>query len=162
MISFLVAMDKNRLIGKDNDLPWRLPADLAFFKKKTTGNTIIMGRKTYASIGRPLPNRRNVILTRDKNFNAEGCIIVHTVEDAIASIQPNEEGFVIGGAEIFPQFLPYADKMYITFINEEFDGDTYFPEIDMEKWQLVSREKGIKNDKNPYDYEFLCYKKLPI
>lgn len=160
MKSFLVAMDRNRVIGKDNDLPWRLPADLAYFKKKTTGHTILMGRKTYESIGRPLPNRLNVILTKNKHFTAEGCIVVHSVEEALALMNKKEdEYFIIGGSDLFKQFFPYVDRMYITFIDEEFEGDTFFPEIDMSDWKLISKEKGKKDEKNRYDYEFLVYER---
>ncbi len=161
MISFLVAMDENRVIGLNNDMPWHLPADLAYFKKTTTGHTIIMGRKTYESIGRPLPNRKNVILTRDQNYKAENCIVIHSVDEALALMNDNdEEYFVIGGTEIFQQLLPYADRLYITHIYETFAGDTYFPPFDSEEWKIVSREQGIRNEKNPYDYEFLIYEKV--
>lgn len=159
MISFLVAMSQNRVIGKENDLPWRLPADLAYFKQKTLGHTVIMGRKTYESIGRPLPNRKNVILTRDKQFSADGCIVFHSLEDTLNWLDDKNEHFVIGGAEILSQFLPYVKRMYITCIYEDFEGDTYFPELDMSKWTLISKEKGIKDEKNPYDYEFLVYER---
>lgn len=161
MISFLVAMDENRVIGLNNDMPWHLPADLAYFKKMTTGHTIVMGRKTYESIGRALPNRKNVILTRDQKFTAENCIVIHSIDEALAIMDNNdEEYFVIGGTEIFQQFFPYADRLYITQINEKFEGDTYFPPFDSKEWKVVSREQGIKNEKNPYDYEFLIYEKI--
>jgi dihydrofolate reductase len=158
MISIILAMDKNKLIGSKNGLPWRLPADLAYFKKITIGHTIIMGRKTYESIGRPLPGRRNVILTRDYSFVAEGCIICNTLDDAL-KFGHNEEVFVIGGAEIYSQFLPYARKLYITKIDEAFEGDTYFDEIDFRKWRLVSKQAGTKDEKNPYTYYFLVYER---
>lgn len=162
MISYFVAMDQNRVIGKDNDLPWKLPADLAYFKKKTTGHTIIMGRKTYESIGRPLPNRKNVILTRDKQFSAKGCMIIHSIDDALSLMNENEEEeyFIIGGSDLFQAFLPYVERMYITFIHEQFEGDTFFPEVDLSHWKLLSREKGKKDEKNRYDYEFLVYEKV--
>lgn len=162
MISLLVAMDKNQLIGKDNDLPWRLPADLAYFKRVTMGHPIIMGRKTYDSIGRPLPGRENIIVTRDTSYKAEGCKVIHSIEEIVKmNQQTDQELFVIGGAEIFKEILPHSDRLYITEINEGFDGDTYFPTFDKAKWKVISKEQGIKNEKNPYDYTFLVYEKIP-
>ncbi|WP_096202527.1 dihydrofolate reductase [Bacillus sp. FJAT-45350] len=160
MISFIVAMDTNRVIGKDNDLPWKLPADLAYFKKVTMGNPILMGRKTHESIGRPLPGRDNIIITRNENYEAEGCIVVHSTEEIKKLEQErSDEIFVIGGAEIFKETLPIADKLYITLIHEEFDGDTFFPEIDMKQWKLISSEKGIVDEKNIHEHEFLIYER---
>jgi dihydrofolate reductase len=159
-ISYIVAMDIQQAIGLGNDLPWRLPADLAYFKKTTMDHTILMGRKTYESIGKPLPNRTNVILTQNKNYHAEGCLIVHSVEEAVEQFK-NEEIFVIGGAEVFQLFMPSVDRLYITLIEHEFKADTYFPEFDIEDWVLVSSEDGIKDAKNPYDYSFLVYTKRP-
>ncbi|MFA8439526.1 dihydrofolate reductase [Pueribacillus sp. YX66] len=161
MISFLVAMDRNRVIGKDNDLPWKLPADLAYFKKLTTGHTVVMGRKTYESIGRPLPNRQNVILTRDKQYTAENCVVIHSVEEALELMNKKEDKyFIIGGSDLFEQFLPYVDRMYITFIDETFEGDTFFPEVDMSNWKLVLKQKGKKDEKNRYEHSFLVYDRL--
>ncbi|WP_078555661.1 dihydrofolate reductase [Bacillus alkalicellulosilyticus] len=159
MISFIVAMDKNNVIGKDNDLPWRLPADLAYFKKVTTGHAIVMGRKTFDSIGKPLPNRENIVITRNSEFTMEGCTVLHSIEEflSLAKQREQEELFVIGGAAIFKELMDNVDKLYITFIDEEVEGDTYFPEIDQEKWELVSEEKGIKDEKNVYDYYFRVY-----
>jgi len=162
MISLLVAMDKNQLIGKDNDLPWRLPADLAYFKKVTMGHPIIMGRKTYDSIGRPLPGRENIIVTRDTSYKAEGCKVIHSIEEIVKmNQQTDQELFVIGGAEIFKEILPHSDRLYITEINEEFEGDTYFPAFNKTEWTVISEEKGIKDEKNPYDYTFLVYERIP-
>ncbi|RBW69672.1 dihydrofolate reductase [Bacillus taeanensis] len=160
MISFLVAMDQNRVIGKDNALPWRLPADLKFFKEVTMGHTIIMGRKTYESIGRPLPGRENVVLTRDEHYQAEGCTILHSIS-AVAEIekQTDNELIVIGGAEIFKQTFSIADRLYITIIEEEFAGDTFFPEFNEDEWEFISKKKGIKDERNPYDYYFLTYER---
>ncbi|OLO28555.1 dihydrofolate reductase [Alkalihalophilus pseudofirmus] len=160
MISFLVAMDRNRVIGKNNDLPWELPADLAYFKKVTMGHPIVMGRKTYESIGRPLPGRENIIITRNQEYTAEGCTVLHSIEDVQKVIDHHEkEVFIIGGAEIFKEAFPIADKLYITHIDEEFDGDTFFPEFNLSDWHEVSREKGMKDEKNPYDYYFSVYEK---
>ncbi|MFS0863277.1 dihydrofolate reductase [Fredinandcohnia sp. 179-A 10B2 NHS] len=161
MISLLLAMDKNQLIGKDNDLPWRLPADLAYFKRVTMGHPIIMGRKTYDSIGRPLPGRENIIVTRDRNYQVEGCKVVHSIDEIVQlGSETKEELFVIGGSEIFKEILPYADRLYITEIDEVFEGDTYFPAFKKNEWNLISSEKGIKDEKNPYEYTFLVYEKV--
>ncbi|MGG3800969.1 dihydrofolate reductase [Metabacillus fastidiosus] len=158
MISFIVGMDRNRVIGIDNKLPWHLPADLAFFKRTTMGNPIIMGRKTFESIGKALPGRENVILTRDETYEKEGCTIIHSVDDVEKFAEQTEkEVFIIGGTEIFKQTFVIADRLYITFIDEEFTGDTFFPEFHNDEWELVSEEKGIKDEKNPYDYYFRVY-----
>ncbi|XXM74258.1 dihydrofolate reductase [Lysinibacillus sphaericus] len=158
MISFIVAMDSKSAIGKNNELPWHLPADLAFFKKTTMGKPIIMGRKTFESIGRPLPGRENIVITRDEDYVAEGCNVIHDLEKITELDEDqDEEIFVIGGAEIFNEMLPYADRLYVTRIEEEFEGDTFFPPVNKEEWELKSKEKGPKDDKNPYDYYFMTY-----
>jgi len=157
MISFLFAMGKNRVIGKDNGLPWYLPADLAHFKRLTMGHTIVMGRKTYESIGKALPGRNNIVVTTDRNYKAEGCTVVHSINEARECFNREEEVFVIGGTKLFNAFYPYADRMYVTYINEEFEGDTFFPEIEDVRWQCTSIEKGIRDEKNPYDYSFIVY-----
>lgn len=157
MISLLVAIGKDRVMGKDNDLPWHLPEDLKWFKKVSMGHTIIMGRKTYESIGKPLPGRKNVIVTSDKSYEAEGCIITHSIDEALG--QGGDEQIVIGGAKIFEQVLPRAGRIYLTYIDAEFDGDTYFPEMKEKEWEVTSKEKGIKNEKNPYDYYFMVYER---
>ncbi|KRG12452.1 dihydrofolate reductase [Lederbergia galactosidilytica] len=155
MISFLWAEDENRLIGKDNQLPWRLPADLKYFKKTTMGHPIVMGRKTYESIGKPLPGRTNIVLTRNPAYMADGCEIFHSKEEFLLWAQLiEEEIFVIGGAEIYHLFIEEADQLYVTKIFEQFEGNEYFPKINWENWQLISKELGIKDEKNPYNYEF--------
>ncbi|MRX70903.1 dihydrofolate reductase [Bacillus lacus] len=161
MISLLFAMDQNRLIGKNNDLPWRLPADLAYFKKVTMGHKIIMGRKTFDSIGKPLPGRENFILTRDTSYHQDGCSILHSTEELLQLNKEcgAEELFVIGGTEIFKEVLPHSSKMYVTRIEESFEGDKYFPFFEEKEWTVLSKEKGVKNEKNPYDYEFLVYQR---
>ncbi|MFC0559457.1 dihydrofolate reductase [Halalkalibacter alkalisediminis] len=160
MISFVVAMDRNRLIGKENQLPWHLPADLAYFKKVTTGHTIVMGRKTYESIGRPLPKRKNVVLTRSEGFEAEGCEVVHHVEDVLKMAKQEDEFFVIGGTQVFSLFWEHVDRLYVTYIDETFEGDTYFPEIDADSWELVSVEHGFVDEKNRYPHEFRLYERV--
>lgn len=161
MISFILAMDENRVIGKNNQLPWHLPEDLKFFKRVTMGHPIAMGRKTHESIGRALPGRENIIITRQKDFRSEGCIVFHSMEEFISYCQNQEdEIFVIGGAEIFKATFVFADRLYITLIHEEFDGDTFFPEYPEQEWELVSCEKGIRDEKNPYEYEFRIYQRV--
>lgn len=162
MISFIVAMDENRVIGKNNQLPWHLPEDLKYFKRVTMGHPIVMGRKTFDSIGRPLPGRENIIITRNNEFKNESCTVFHSMEQLLQYCQDhsNEEYFVIGGAEVFKQLISFVDRLYITFINEQFEGDTFFPTIDMNEWELISREQGLQDEKNPYRYEFLIYEKL--
>ncbi|WP_249871821.1 dihydrofolate reductase [Oceanobacillus saliphilus] len=159
MISLLVAMDKNHVMGLDNGMPWHLPKDLRFFKEKTTGNTIIMGRKTYNSIGRALPNRRNVVVTRSNGEFPENVEVIDNLQTVKEwnLAKPEEEYFIIGGGNIFSQVIDIADRMYITWIDESFDGDTYFPNFPEEEWILTSKVKGEKNDTNPYDYYFLQY-----
>lgn len=155
MISLIVATGKNRVIGLNNEMPWHLPADLAYFKKTTTGHAVVMGRKTFQSIGRPLPNRLNLILTTDKMFQASGCQVVHSVKEVL-EFGENQELFVIGGAEIYQQFLPYANKVYLTYIHESFQGDTFFPEL-TEEWELQSVEDHAPDEKNHYAYEFRVF-----
>lgn len=158
MISLIWAMDENQVIGKNNQLPWHLPEDLKFFKRTTMGHPIAMGRKTMDSIGKPLPGRENIVITRNHDFTKDGFTILHSVEEFIQySNKLEDEIFVIGGAEIFKVFLPVADRLYITRIHAQFEGDTFFPELKMEEWELLTKEKGIKDEKNPYDYEFEIY-----
>lgn len=158
MISFIWAMDENRVIGKNNQLPWHLPEDLKFFKKVTIGHPVAMGRKTHESIGRLLPGRENIIITRNKEFICDGCTVIYSIDEFISYCQGKEEEvFVIGGAEIFKELIPVVDRLYVTKIYDHFDGDTYFPEFSLEDFKLVLQEKGIRDEKNPYDYEFLIY-----
>jgi dihydrofolate reductase len=157
IISIIVAMAENRVIGNHNQLPWHLPADLKHFKDITTGSPILMGRKTYESIGRPLPNRTNIVMTSDNTFKAPGCIIVTGIEDAMMYAENNNvrELFIIGGATIYQQFLPKTDRIYLTIIHHAFEGDTYFPEIDLLKWTETSAETYTSDANNPYAYTFL-------
>lgn len=157
MISLIVATGENNVIGLNNKMPWHLPADLAYFKRVTTGHAIVMGRKTFESIGRPLPKRTNIILTRDKNFQATDCHIIHSVEAAL-ELSKQDQLFIIGGAEIYKQFLPHADKIYLTHIHQNFEGDTFFPKL-TDEWKLVSTEKHDPDEKNQYEYEFRKYER---
>lgn len=156
MIKIIVAISKNRVIGNDNKLIWSLPSDLKRFKQITTGNTVVMGRKTYESIGKPLPNRRNIIITRNSDYKIEGCEVANSLGEALMLC--NNDCFIIGGGEIYKQSLPLADKLYLTVINEYFDGDTYFPEIGND-WVKVSREDHEPDDKNKHKYSFIEYEK---
>lgn len=156
-ISIIVAVAKNNVIGKDNSLIWYLPADLQHFKRLTMGCPIIMGRKTFESIGKALPGRTSVIVTRNKTFHAENCVTVHSLEEALEKVQSHKEVFIIGGADIYRQALEKADKLYLTKVHESFDGDTFFPEIDMAAWQLIEEKKMQADDKNKYSYSFLTY-----
>ncbi|WP_080874413.1 dihydrofolate reductase [Oceanobacillus timonensis] len=159
MISLLFAADQNNVIGYQHDMPWHLPEDLKFFKEKTTGNTIIMGRKTLESMNGPLPKRHNVVLTRNKDFSLDHVEVIHDLStvERWNKEQPEIEYFIIGGGEIYEQAMPIADRMYITRIDEAFPGDTFAPAFDEAQWELTEKKKGIKNEKNPYDYYFLQY-----
>lgn len=159
MLSIIVAVAKNNVIGKDNKLIWHLPEDLKRFKKLTTGHTIIMGRKTFESLGRVLPNRKHIVLTNNSNMKIENenVEVISDIKLLDSYINSKEENFIIGGASTYSLLMPYANKMYITKIDEEFEGDVYFPEIDNKIWQEVERERGIKNEKNPYNYEYITY-----
>lgn len=156
MINIIVATSKNRVIGNNNSLIWKLPADLKRFKQITTGNTVVMGRKTYESIGKPLPNRRNIIITRDTNYLVDNCEIVNSLEEALMLC--NNDCFIIGGGEIYKQSIDIADKIYLTLVQEDFEGDTYFPEIDKE-WTKVFREDFEPDEKNAHKYSFINYEK---
>lgn len=165
MISLIAAIGKNNELGKNNTLVWSMPTDLKYFRDKTKGHTVIMGRKTFESIGHPMPNRKNIIITRDKNYKSEGIEVVHSLDEAItlANTFPpqNEEIFIIGGAEIFKQALPIADRLYITHIYAEDEtADTFFPEIIPVIWNEVSHEEHKRDEKNPFNYTFSVYEKI--
>lgn len=156
-VSTIVGMGNNREIGRGNDIPWYLPADLKYFKKVTTGHPIIMGRKCFESIGKPLPNRTNIIVSRNPEFYIEGCILVHSIGAALAVAQEREaeEAFIIGGGEIYRRGLPLSTKLYLTEIDIEVeDADVFFPEINNQHWKEISSISHPKDAKNPYDYTF--------
>ncbi|MBA9086613.1 dihydrofolate reductase (trimethoprim resistance protein) [Fontibacillus solani] len=159
-ISLIAAMDRNRVIGKENDIPWRIPNDWQYVKKTTEGHPIILGRKNFDSIGKALPGRRNIILSRDIKLTIEGCEIAHSIKDVFDLCKNEDEIFIFGGEQIYKMFMPYVEKMYITKIHHEFEGDTFFPEIDVDEWKEVSVEKGIQNDRNPYIYYFHVYERI--
>lgn len=156
MINLIVAISKNRIIGDSNKLIWHLPADLKRFKDLTTGNSIVMGRKTYESIGRPLPNRRNIIITRDTDYSVDGCEVVNSVEEAL--LLTGNNCFIIGGGEIYKQTLNLSDKIYMTIIDKDFEGDTAFPEL-TSAWYISNQQNFLADEKNPYDYSFVLYEK---
>lgn len=154
-ISLIAAMDRNRVIGKNNKLPWKLPSDLKHFHDLTLGKTVVMGRRTFESIGRSLPNRTNIVITSDEGYSAPGAKIVHSVAEALKAFGEDEEVMIIGGASIYKQFLPLATKIYLTQIDEDFEGDAYFPEFDLKEWAETEREEKIPDRENAYRYTFL-------
>jgi len=157
IISLVAAMAKNRVIGKDNQMPWHLPADLQHFKNVTMGKPIIMGRKTFESIGRALPGRRNIVITSNPDFSAEGCDSASSFEQALALVAEAEEVMVIGGGSLYQQTLPLADRLYLTFIALEVDGDTHFPQYRQLALTETKRESFKADERNPFDYEFVDY-----
>lgn len=160
ILSMIVAHANNRVIGKNNDMPWHLPADLAYFKKTTLGKPIIMGRKTFQSIGRPLPGRKNIVISRDKNYCAEGVDVVNSVEAALALVSDSEEVMVIGGGAIYQHCLAAAQRLYITHIDADITGDTYFPDYDLNVWKKVTSDRRASDDKNQYQLDFSVYEKV--
>ena len=153
-ISIIVAMARNRAIGINNRLPWRLSDDLKLFKKNTMGHAIVMGRKTWESIGRPLPGRENIILTRNTNFQAAGCLVVHSLEEILTAKKQDDECFIIGGATLYAAALPLAQKLYLTQVEAAIEGDVFFPEFDENQWQEINRQHFVKNDKNEFEFTF--------
>lgn len=162
MIAAIAAMAENRVIGLNNSMPWQMPADLKHFKTVTSGHPVIMGRKTFASIGRPLPNRTNIILTRDENFSATNCLVVTQTDQALslALELDQEEVFIIGGAEIYQHLMPAIQRIYLTIIHHTFEGDAFFPELNLQEWREVSREKHPADEKNNYDYSFVVMERI--
>lgn len=155
-ISMIAAMADNRVIGKDNQMPWHLPADLKFFKKMTLGKPVIMGRKTFESIGRALPKRHNIVITRDQAFTGEGITIVHDTATALAAAGEVEEVIIIGGGNIYHQFMPQATDLYLTFIDLKTNGDAFFPDYQSTgQWQETWSESHHKSAGNNYDYRFV-------
>lgn len=165
MISIISAIGNNNEIGKGNTLLWNLPVDMKHFRETTSSHTVIMGQKTFESIGRPLPNRKNIVLTLDKNYKHEGVEIYNSIESLEESLKTslgfNEEVFVIGGGQIYRIFLEKADRLYITHVNASFpDADAFFPEINELKWKIISENRTTKDDKNIYDCNFSIYEKI--
>ena len=154
-ISLIVALARNRVIGRDNQLPWRLSADLQHFKGLTMGKPIVMGRKTYESIGRPLPGRTNIVVTRDSSFSAAGCRVVHSIDEALVAAGGADEVMIMGGENLYSQLLPRADRLYLTEVQAEVSGDAWFPEFDETQWQELERESHRADEKNEFDYDFV-------
>jgi len=164
IISLIAAVSKNRVIGKDNDLPWNLPNDMKYFMQTTSRHHVIMGRKNYESIPekfRPLPNRTNIVVTHQRDYQAPGCAVVHSIEDAltIARDSKEQEVFIIGGAGIFGQSLDFTQRMYLTEIDAVVEGDTYFPEYDPENWIEVSRKHHPTDERHAYAFDFVVYER---
>lgn len=158
--SIIAAVDNNLLIGSKNDLPWgRIKADMKHFRDITTGHTVVMGQRTFESIGKPLPNRRNIVLSYDKSLQISGCEIVHSIEEAQMITKNDNEVFVIGGGSIYKAFMPFADRLYITFIEGVFSGDTYFPNIDIDVWRKISETIVKPNDETPYKLRFTIFER---
>lgn len=154
ILSIIVAIAKNRAIGKDNKLLWYLPNDLKHFKDVTTGHTVIMGRKTFDSVGKPLPKRRNIVVTRQA-ISIEDCEVAPSIEAAIALCKAEDEVFIVGGAEIYRQAIPLTNRIYLTIIDQDFEGDTFFPELNPDEWQETDREDFEPDEKNKYKYAFI-------
>ena len=164
-ISMIVAMADNRVIGRKNQLPWHLPHDLKYFKATTMGKPIIMGRKTYESIGRPLPGRSNIVVTTNPDFRAEGVKVVHNIDQAlevaegVAVVDGAQEIMVIGGAQLYAEMLPRTQRLYLTQVHADIEGDAMFPELDWAQWQQLEREDYLAEGSNPYNYSFIVYRR---
>ncbi len=159
-LSIIVAISENNAIGKDNQLLWHLPADLKHFKEITTGNTIIMGRKTYESIGKPLPNRRSIVITRNTALKIEGVEVVNSLQEAISMCKLDEKVFIIGGAEIYNQAMPFASTIYLTKVHQDYEADTFFPEINPSKWKEIDPITYPEDEKNNVAYTFSTLKRI--
>lgn len=161
MLTIIAAVGENNTLGKDKDLPWHLPDDFKRFKKITTGHPIIMGRKTFETFPKPLPNRKHIIITRQKDYQQEDCLVVHDLDQALelATSTKTQETFIIGGGEIYKQAMPYVDKIELTRIHHKFDGDTFFPAFDPTEWELTDEIYHPKDEKHDYSFTFLTYER---
>ena len=159
MISIIAALAENRVIGNGNALPWRLPNDLRRFRRLTTGHAVIMGRKNYESIGKPLPGRRNIVITRQPDYAAPGCRMAHSLEEALAAAGDDPEIFVIGGAEVYAQALPRARRLYLTLVHGAVAGDVLFPQLDWSEWTELDRERHEPDDQHAYAYSFVTFER---
>ncbi len=158
MISIIVAIAENRAIGKNNDLLWHIPGDMKYFKRITTGHTIIMGRRTFLSLpAGPLPNRENIVISDNPADAFEGCTVVSSIKEAFEKCKPGEENFIIGGASIYEQFLPFTDRLYITWVHKAFEGDVYFPLLDLQEWKILSQEDLPFDDRLGFSYSYVVY-----
>ena len=159
MIILIAAIAKNNALGKDNKIIWHLPNDFKRFKKITTGHYIVMGRKTFESFPKPLPNRTHIVISRQKNYEPEGCIVVNSLEKAIDTCPKDEDVFIIGGAEIYSLALPICDKLELTKVNANFDADAFFPEVNLDEWQLVANEFNAKDENHLHEFSYETYLK---
>lgn len=160
-ISIIAAVADNKVIGNKNFLPWHLPADFKYFKENTLNKTVVMGLKTFESIGKPLPERKNIILNNDENYVApDGCFLAKSIEELLEMVKNDEEVMICGGASVYRQFLPLANRLYLTFVHHNFEGDTYFPEFDIKEWKEVKRIDNEPNEKNIYPYSFVVLERL--
>lgn len=160
MITLIAAAAENNALGKDNQLVWHLPDDFKRFKQITSGHYIIMGRKTFESFPKPLPNRTHVIITRQKNYKVDGCIVVNSIEDAIKVCPIDEEVFIIGGADIYNQSIDFADKIELTRVHANFEADAFFPDINLNNWKLIFEEKHVQDEKHNFDFTFQTFVKV--
>lgn len=161
MISIIVAIAENRAIGKNNDLLWHIPADLKRFKSITSGHPVIMGKRTWESLPlRPLPNRRNIVITDIPEEQIEGCEMAYSIDEAVAKCKSEEENFIIGGSSVYRQFLPYASRLYLTLVKKSFDADVFFPEIDFSEWKLISKEEFQPDEVNDFYYSNETYDRI--
>ena len=160
-IALIAALAENRVIGRHNQLPWRISADLKHFKALTMGKPVVMGRKTWESIGRPLPGRENIVVTRDTGYQAQGCQVVHSIEEAFQLTNKSDEVMIIGGAGLYQQTLEHADRLYLTRVRAEVEGDTRFPEIDPQQWREVACESHSADKNNEHDYDFVILERNP-
>ena len=158
-ITFVVAMSENRVIGRDNGLPWNLPADLRHFKRTTMGKPVLMGRKTFEAIGRALPGRRNIVVSTAPGFEAPGCETATSIDEALALVAGDAEIMVIGGASFYEQLLPKADRIHLTLVHATLEGDAWFPQLDPSQWREIRREDHPADERNDYPYSFLVYER---
>lgn len=159
-VALIAAMAENRVIGRDGELPWRLPDEMRFFVRTTRGHTVVMGRRTFESFGQPLPNRRNIVVTRDRSYAPAGAEVAHSLEDALALAAEDAEVFVAGGAEIYRQSLPRADRLYLTLVHGQPQGDTLFPEFDEADWRLVEQTRHEADDRHAYAFTIQVYDRI--
>ena len=158
-LSMIAAVSSNGVIGAGNRLPWKLPADLRRFKRLTMGHYLLMGRKTFESIGRPLPGRTTVVITHRQDYAPSGVLVAHTMEEALEFVRADDEAFVAGGAQIYQSLFPRAERLYLTRIEKEFEGDVHFPDPQWDEWELVEREEGPPDEETPLPYAFLTYRR---
>ena len=159
LLTMIAAAAENNALGKDNDLIWHISEDLKRFKRLTSGHAIIMGRKTFESMPKALPNRTNIVLTNKKDYQPEGATVVHSLEDALALVKDDSQPFIIGGGEIYRLFMPYCDRIELTRVHQNFEADVFFPEIDLNQWKEIARENIKATNEQPYHYSFITFEK---